>query len=50
MTSLQTLGPARSPARPGPGDIPQALLRKVDLTVRLRIDGNLEYSRLISTR
>ena len=41
MTSLQALGPARTPARPGPGDIPQALLRKVDLTVRRRIDGLL---------
>ncbi len=41
MTALHALGPARSPARPGPGDIPQALLRKVDLTVRRRIDGLL---------
>jgi uncharacterized protein (DUF58 family) len=41
MTSLQGLGPARTPDRPGPGDIPQALLRKVDLMVRLRIDGLL---------
>ena len=41
MTSPHALGPARTPDRPGPGEIPHALLRKVDLTVRLRIDGLL---------
>ena len=41
MTSLHALGPARTPDRPGPGEIPHALLRKVDLTIRLRIEGLL---------
>lgn len=31
----------RSPARPGPGPMPEALLRALDVTVRRRIDGLL---------
>jgi uncharacterized protein (DUF58 family) len=41
MTAIQALGPARTAARPGPGPLPAALLRKLDLTVRRRIDGLL---------
>ncbi len=36
-----TRGPARTPARPGPGPLPGALLRHLDLTVRRRVDGLL---------
>jgi uncharacterized protein (DUF58 family) len=39
--SLHALGPARTPGRPGPGPLPAALLRKVELTIRRRIDGLL---------
>jgi uncharacterized protein (DUF58 family) len=35
------LAPARTPGRPGPGPVPPALLRKVSVTVRRRIDGLL---------
>jgi uncharacterized protein (DUF58 family) len=41
VSTLHPLRPARTPARPGPGPVPTALLRKVDLTVRRRIDGLL---------
>ena len=41
MSTPQPLGPARTLGRPGPGPLPAALLRKVDLTVRRRIDGLL---------
>src|SRR5688572_33025472 len=41
MSALQALGPARTPARPGPGPLPASLLRRLDLTVRRRIDGML---------
>ncbi len=41
MSTLHALGPARTPARPGPGPLTGSLLRKVDLTVRRRIDGLL---------
>ena len=36
-----TLAPERTPARPGPGPLPEALLRALDLTVRRRIEGLL---------
>jgi uncharacterized protein (DUF58 family) len=36
---LAALAPPRSPARPGPGEMPDALLRALDLTIRRRIDG-----------
>jgi len=41
MSTGQALRPVRTPGRPGPGPLPAALLRKVDLTVRRRIDGLL---------
>ena len=41
MSTVQALRPTRTPGRPGPGPLPAALLRKVDLTVRRRIDGLL---------
>jgi uncharacterized protein (DUF58 family) len=41
MSTLHALGPARTPGRPGPGPLTAPLLRKVDLTVRRRIDGLL---------
>jgi len=41
MSSLRPLGPPRTASRPGPGPVSAALLRKVDLTVRRRIDGLL---------
>jgi uncharacterized protein (DUF58 family) len=36
-----TLAAARTPARPGPGPIPEELLRTLDLRLRRRIDGLL---------
>lgn len=41
MSTLHALGPARTPSRPGPGPLTAPLLRKIDLTVRRRIDGML---------
>ena len=38
---LATGGPSRTPARPGPGPTPEALLRALDLTVGRRIRGLL---------
>jgi uncharacterized protein (DUF58 family) len=38
---LAALAPGRTPSRPGPGAMPEALLRALDLTVRRRIDGLL---------
>jgi uncharacterized protein (DUF58 family) len=37
--STAALAPERSPARPGPGPTPEALLRALDLTVRRRIEA-----------
>ena len=39
--SVVALRATRTPGRPGPGPLPAALLRKVDVTVRRRIDGLL---------
>jgi uncharacterized protein (DUF58 family) len=39
--SVVALRPTRTPGRPGPGPLPGALLRRVDVTVRRRIDGLL---------
>jgi uncharacterized protein (DUF58 family) len=41
MSTVRALRPVRTPARPGPGPLPSALLRKVDLTIRRRIDSLL---------
>jgi uncharacterized protein (DUF58 family) len=41
MSAVRALRPTRTPGRPGPGPLPSALLRKVDVTVRRRIDGLL---------
>jgi uncharacterized protein (DUF58 family) len=41
MNALGGLTPERLPARPGPGPMPEALLRALDLTVRRRIAGLL---------
>ena len=41
MRSLEALGAERTPARPGPGPLPQALLRALDLTVGRRVEGLL---------
>ena len=41
MSTVNALRPTRTPGRQGPGPLPAALLRKVDLTVRRRIDGLL---------
>jgi uncharacterized protein (DUF58 family) len=41
MSTVTALRPERTPARPGPGPLPAALLRKVDLNVRRRVDGLL---------
>ena len=41
MSTVHALRPTRTPGRPGPGPLPAALLRKVNLTVRRRIDGLL---------
>lgn len=41
MTGLAALAPPRTPARPGPGPMPEAALRSLDLAVRQRVDGML---------
>ena len=41
MSAVATRGPERSPGRPGPGPLPAALLRKVNVVVRTRINGLL---------
>jgi uncharacterized protein (DUF58 family) len=41
MSTASALRPTRTPGRPGPGPVPAALLRKVNLVVRRRIDGLL---------
>jgi uncharacterized protein (DUF58 family) len=41
MTGLAALAPVRTPARPGPGPLPEGALRSLDLAVRQRVDGML---------
>ena len=41
MRTLDALAPARTPSRPGPGPVPDALLRALDLTIARRIEGLL---------
>ncbi len=41
MTGLAALAPPRSPARPGPGPMPEGALRSLDLAVRRRVDSLL---------
>jgi uncharacterized protein (DUF58 family) len=41
VTGLADLAPARTPAQPGPGPLPEAALRSLDLAVRRRVDGML---------
>jgi uncharacterized protein (DUF58 family) len=41
VTGISDLAPARTPARPGPGPLPEAALRSLDLAVRRRVDGLL---------
>ena len=39
--TLASLAPPRSPARPGPGPVPERLLRALDVIVRRRVEGLL---------
>jgi uncharacterized protein (DUF58 family) len=41
VRSLHALGPARTAARPGPGPLPEALLRALDLAIGRRVAGQL---------
>jgi uncharacterized protein (DUF58 family) len=41
VTGLAALAPPRTPAKPGPGPMPEAALRSLDLAVRQRVDGML---------
>jgi uncharacterized protein (DUF58 family) len=41
VRALGALAPERSPSRPGPGPLPDALLRALDLTIGRRVEGML---------
>jgi uncharacterized protein (DUF58 family) len=41
MNTLGALAPDRSPAHPGPGPLPDAVLRALDLTIARRVEGLL---------
>jgi uncharacterized protein (DUF58 family) len=41
VTGLADLAPPRTPAKPGPGPLPEGALRSLDLAVRRRVDGLL---------
>jgi uncharacterized protein (DUF58 family) len=41
MSARAALAPERTPARPGPGPLPGALLRRMSLTIRRRMDALL---------
>ena len=38
---VDALAPPRDPSRPGPGPLPHALLRALDLTIGRRVEGLL---------
>jgi len=41
VSPLDSLSPARTPSRPGPGPLPEPLLRALDLTIGRRVQGLL---------
>jgi uncharacterized protein (DUF58 family) len=41
MRALSALAPRRTPARPGPGPLPDTVLRALDLTIGRRVEGLL---------
>jgi uncharacterized protein (DUF58 family) len=41
VTRLEALAPARTASRPGPGPLPESLLRALDLTIGRRVEGLL---------
>jgi uncharacterized protein (DUF58 family) len=41
VTRLEALAPARTATRPGPGPLPESLLRALDLTIGRRVEGLL---------
>jgi uncharacterized protein (DUF58 family) len=41
VRALDALAPERSPSRPGPGPLPDAVLRALDLTIGRRVEGLL---------
>jgi uncharacterized protein (DUF58 family) len=41
VRALDALAPERSPSRPGPGPLPEPLLRALDLTIGRRVEGLL---------
>ena len=41
MSELRALGVEETPGRPGPGAMPEALLRALELTIGRRVDGLL---------
>jgi uncharacterized protein (DUF58 family) len=41
VKTLEAFAPARDPSRPGPGPLPEALLRALDLTIGRRVEGLL---------
>jgi uncharacterized protein (DUF58 family) len=41
VTRLEAFAPERDPSRPGPGPLPDALLRALDLTIARRVEGLL---------
>jgi uncharacterized protein (DUF58 family) len=41
VKTLEAFSPARDPSRPGPGPLPETLLRALDLTIGRRVEGLL---------
>ena len=50
MTDVASLGRARSPDRPGPGPLPDAVLRALELTIARRVEGLLAGDYRATTR